>query len=46
LTPPGDRGRRIPSPLWKRLGWFALLWLGGLAAVSLLAFVIRSVLVG
>jgi hypothetical protein len=46
LTPPGDRDRQLASPLWKRLGWFVLLWLGGLAAVSLLAFVIRSVLVG
>jgi hypothetical protein len=46
LTPKEDGDRQFPSPLWKRLGWFVLLWLGGLAAVSLLAFVIRSVLVG
>lgn len=27
-----------------RLGWFVLLWLGGLAAVSLLALTIRAMI--
>ena len=29
-----------------RWGWFILLWLGGVAAVGLIAFVIRSFLFG
>jgi hypothetical protein len=37
--PPGDR-----HPLLQRIGWFALLWLCGIAAVGLVAFLIRSVL--
>lgn len=38
-TPPdGER------PLLRRLGWFVLLWLCGIAAVGLVAFLIRSVL--
>ncbi|MCE6950594.1 DUF2474 domain-containing protein [Cereibacter sphaeroides] len=28
----------------RRLGWFVLLWLAGVAAVSALALVIRSIL--
>jgi hypothetical protein len=31
-------------PLASRLVWFAILWLAGVAAVSLLALLIRSVL--
>jgi hypothetical protein len=38
--PPPDRA---PS-LLRRLGWFALLWLCGIGAVGLVAFLIRSVL--
>lgn len=29
------------GPLWQRLAWFAALWLGGLAAVSALAYGLR-----
>ena len=32
---------QAPGPLWKRLAWFVALWLGGLAAVSLLAWLLR-----
>ena len=32
---------QAPGPLWKRLLWFVALWLGGLAAVSLLAWLLR-----
>lgn len=32
---------RPPGPLWQRLLWFVALWLGGLAAVSLLAWLLR-----
>jgi hypothetical protein len=31
-------------PLLQRLGWFVLLWLAGIAAVGLVALLIRSVL--
>lgn len=30
------------QPLWKRLGWMALLWLGGVAAVGSVALVLRA----
>jgi hypothetical protein len=30
------------SPLRRRLGWFVLLWLGGVAAVALVSFVLRA----
>ena len=30
--------------LWKRLGWFILLWAGGLLAVTILAWVVRLVM--
>lgn len=30
-----------PGPLWKRLAWFVVLWLGGLAAVGTLAWLLR-----
>ena len=32
-------------PIVRRLAWFAVLWLAGVAAVGLIALVIRSVLV-
>ena len=35
---------RVPeTPLWKKLGWFAALWAGGVLAVSLLAFLVKLV---
>ena len=37
----GAPDARAPGPLWKRLAWFVALWLGGLAAVSLLAWLLR-----
>ena len=30
-----------PSPLIRRLIWFAILWVGGVAAVGALAFLLR-----
>jgi hypothetical protein len=30
------------GPLWRRLGWFVLLWAGGVAAVGAAAFLIKS----
>ena len=32
------------SPLWRRLAWFAALWLAGVATVALVALVLRKVL--
>ena len=37
--PPGGQ-----APLLQRLGWFVLLWLAGIAAIGLVALLIRSVL--
>ena len=34
-------GGRRPGGLARRLGWFALLWAGGVAAVALAAYAIR-----
>jgi len=30
-----------PDPLWKRLIWFVLLWVAGVAAVGSAAFLLR-----
>lgn len=35
--------RAAPSPRWRRLGWFVLLWLGGVAAVGSLAYMLRAI---
>lgn len=31
-------------PRWRRLGWFILLWLGGVAAVAGVAYLLRTVM--
>ena len=36
--------REPPAPLARRLLWFGGLWLGGVTAVSLVAWAIRGVL--
>ena len=34
-------------PLWlRRLGWFALLWLAGVATLAIVAFAIRAAVAG
>lgn len=38
--PPGKAG----GGAWRRLGWFVLLWAGGVAAVSVVGLLIRAVL--
>jgi len=43
----GDRGTGVsatPPGLLRRLGWFVLLWLGGVAAVSIVGLAIRLAL--
>lgn len=37
---------RTPGPWWKRLGWFVLLWLGGVLALSAFAWGLRQVMRG
>jgi hypothetical protein len=32
-----------PSSGWRRLGWFVLLWLGGVATVGALAYALRAI---
>ena len=32
----------MDAPLWQRLGWMALIWLGSVVALGLVAWVIRS----
>lgn len=39
-------GNETPGSLKSRLGWFALLWLGGVAAVATVGYGIRLVLIG
>jgi hypothetical protein len=33
-----------PHPVWKRLAWFAALWLAGVAAVAIVGGLIKLVL--
>jgi hypothetical protein len=36
-----------PSPLptpWRRIGWFVLLWAGGVVAIAGFAWLLRSVM--
>lgn len=33
-----------PRPLWRKLAWFVLLWLGGVGTVAAVAYSIRAVL--
>jgi hypothetical protein len=37
LTQPAQK----PAPLWRRLLWFAALWLGGFGTVTIVAYGIR-----
>ncbi|SHI33518.1 DUF2474 family protein [Wenxinia saemankumensis] len=30
------------TPLWKRLGWFVLIWLGGVGLLTVVALIIRT----
>jgi len=32
------------APLWKRLAWMAAIWAGSVAALGVVAFLIRSAL--
>ncbi|MEF2551481.1 DUF2474 domain-containing protein [Aurantimonas sp. A2-1-M11] len=41
-----DADRETPGSLKGRIGWFILLWLGGVAAVTAVGYAIRLVLIG
>jgi hypothetical protein len=32
------------GPWWRRLLWFAALWLGGVAVLSVVALILRSII--
>lgn len=32
---PGERS--VAEPLWRRLGWFAVLWIGSVSALAIVA---------
>jgi hypothetical protein len=42
-TEPGDRGDR-PRVAWRRTGWFALLYVAGLAVTATLTYALRAML--
>ena len=33
-----------PAPLWKRLGWLAVYWAGGVAVLGVVAMLLREIL--
>jgi hypothetical protein len=37
LEPPGE-----PAPLWRRLGWLAVYWLGGVLVLGIVATLLRK----
>jgi hypothetical protein len=39
--PVGDMRDKAEAPLLRRLGWFVLLWLGGVASVAVVSVVLR-----
>jgi hypothetical protein len=43
-APPPDRPPAPPASLARRLGWMALLWLGSVAALGLVALLLRALM--
>lgn len=35
----------VDQPLWKRLFWFAALWVAGVASIMVVAYALRSLIV-
>ena len=33
-----------PAPLWKRLGWLAVYWVGGVAVLGVVAMILRRII--
>lgn len=44
FRPRGPDNAAENSPIWKKLGWFAVLALGGLITVAVTAYVLRGIL--
>ena len=40
ITSAGAAGK-VPGPLWERVGWLVLIWTLSVAALGLVAYVIR-----
>ena len=32
-----------PAPLWRRLGWLAVYWAGGVLALGIVAMILRRI---
>ncbi len=43
ITPPADAAPR--SPLWVRIGWMIVLWVGSVLVLYAIARVLRAVLI-
>lgn len=41
LPAPRDKGQRLPG-IGRRLMWFGLLWLGGVASVGVVSLLLRT----
>ena len=39
LEPPGE-----PAPLWRRLGWLAFYWIGGVLVLGVVAMILRRII--
>ncbi|QUS56765.1 DUF2474 family protein [Pseudovibrio brasiliensis] len=40
-----DKTGEIELPLWKRLLWFAALWIAGVASVTVVSYALRSLII-
>ena len=45
ITPDGNPCSGTPQSRWRRLGWFALLYVSSLAAWGVLAYLIRAMII-
>ncbi len=40
-----ETNRELRPPLWRRLGWFAFIWVLSVLAIGAVAFLIRTILI-
>ncbi|WP_108817931.1 DUF2474 family protein [Pseudovibrio sp. Alg231-02] len=40
-----DKTGEIDQPLWKRLLWFAALWVAGVASIAVVSYTLRSLII-